>query len=89
MVTHQTTTNYEGTTVLCQADHFEKSFNGSMMRKPSTEYPYALNTRASLGADIFCVTYPQDNREGLGNPMEHCYVENQLHFLLKNTEQSR
>lgn len=55
MVTHQTTTNYEGTTVLCQADHFEKSFNGSMMRKPSTEYPYALNTRASLGADIFCV----------------------------------
>lgn len=62
-VTDRTTTNAEWTAVQCWADHFEKTLNGwikrpeflpFMMRKPPTEYPYALNTRVSLSADLLC-----------------------------------
>lgn len=63
------------------------------MRKPHTDYPYALNTRGSLSANIFCVNYPQDskngdNRKGMGHTTESCYMDNQLHFLLKVTAQA-
>lgn len=48
-----------------------------MMRKPPTDYPYALNTRVSLSADSFYVNYPQDskngdNRKGMGHTTEPC-----------------